>query len=214
MNKKLITIVLIVFAIIGVLAIGLYLLISAGQTNTTETTNTQTQNDAVAQNTIKELLGSTSPQQCSYTDPEGVSSGTVYVANGKMAGRFMATTAQGSLTSQMYSDGTDMYIWMDGQPQGIMMSLSAAQNSDTTTTNQAQNIDVNKPFDFNCAPWVVDQTMFAKPTGITFVNMSELIPTGAGSGSGSSPSMPSCSACDMLPQAAQASCRAAIPGCS
>lgn len=212
MNKKLITIILVVFALIGVLAIGLFLLISAGQTNTSETTNTQTQNDTTAQNTIKNLLSSTSPQQCSFNDQDGVSSGTVYVANGKMAGEFMVTSPQGTLSSHMFSDGSDMYIWMDGQPQGIMMSLSGAQDPNTSTTSATQNVDVNKPFDFDCVGWVVDESMFTKPASITFVNMSALVPTGTGAGSGQT--MPSCSACDMLPQAAQASCRAAIPGCS
>lgn len=212
MNKKIITIIVVVFAILGAVIIGLYLLLSAGQTNTSEVTTTQNQTDTVAQNTIKNLLGSTSPQQCSYTDPDGVSSGTVYVANGKMAGKFTTNSPQGALSSQMFSDGTDMYIWMDGQPQGIMMSLSGVQNPDTSTSNQAQNIDVNKPFDFDCVGWTADESLFAKPSGITFVNMSELVPTGSGAGSGQT--MPSCSACDMLPAAAQASCKAAIPGCS
>lgn len=212
MNKKLISIILVALAVVALLAIGAYLLTTTKKVATTETIKTQTENTIDTQNTIKNLLASNSPQQCSYTDPEGASNGTVYVANGKMAGEFNVNSPQGAVTSHMFSDGTDMYIWMDGQPQGIMMSLSGAQEPNTSTTSATQNVDVNKPFDFDCVEWTVDETMFAKPTSVTFVNMNSLIPTGTGAGSGQT--MPSCSACDILPAAAQASCKAAIPGCS
>ncbi len=132
------------------------------------TTATQTKTSGTAGNgTIKSLLSSKTPIQCSFamTDANGgKNDGTVYVTNGKMRGDFTTVVAGTTTKSHLINDGKNIYLWIDGMTRGYR--TPTAQAPSTGAINGGPNM--NQPIDYTCTPWTVYSNLFALPLGVTF----------------------------------------------
>ncbi|MEY4731605.1 MAG: hypothetical protein RL681_551 [Candidatus Parcubacteria bacterium] len=130
-----------------------------------------------AQMSMKDLLGLGGAQRCTFTNKveNSESSGVVYVANGKMRGDFTSLSAGQTVKSHMIVDGETSYVWSDAMPQGMKMSF-ANIGASATGQNANQSVDVNKKVDYSCGAWTVDVHMFALPDGVTFSDLSAMLP--------------------------------------
>lgn len=165
---------------------------------------------------LKNLMASANNQQCTYNDGSG-NSGTTYISNGKMRGDFEAKNQDMIITSHMISDGKDAYVWSDGEPKGFKMSLASVENVQANAqAQQQQTMDINKEFEYSCASWSVDTSVFTPPSNVEFQDMSAMMENANkmmenanqnGSMEGNSSA---CAACDQAPQEAQAQCKAAL----
>lgn len=140
-----------------------------------ETTITPTVSDSSA-TSLSSFLTSQTDQQCTFTGTNENSSGTLYVGNGKARGDFAITTNNLSVQSHMISDGTNMYVWMDGQGQGFTMSLSEMEQAGQNLSPELKNtLPIDNIGTHSCTPWTVDEQMFVVPTTVTFINPSALL---------------------------------------
>ena len=210
MNKTLLLIVALVLLIGG----GAYFVMS-GRTSQTAMTPSYTQNQETTApsnqpKSLKDLLTMGQSQTCTFTDPSGTG-GTVYVSNGKMRGDFSSVSAGQTVQSHMIVDGQTSYLWMDGQTTGYKMTVEAATGEGTSAQG---SVDVNKKTDFSCVPSVSDSSMFTLPTNIEFTSFAApALPSGtAGETGAGGANARQCAACDSVPEASKAQCKAAL-GC-
>jgi hypothetical protein len=160
-----------------------------------------------AQGTLKALLTAGKPQTCTFDNNKG-STGTVYVANEKMAGDFTTTTQGNTVTAHMVIDGGYSYLWTGMTKMGIKISMAEAEKAEANASTN-QSVGLNEPVSYSCKDWSVDATKFTLPTDITFSTFNlpkAAAPKAAGASAGSAVN-PACSACDSLPAAAQGPCR-------
>ena len=203
-------------AVVLLLAGGVFLLLgnSKSSTPSTQKTGVETQTsanttpaDSLEKTSLKALMSGTTNQQCTFTDTESGSSGTVYVSGGKFRGDFNSQVNGVVQSSHMISDGQEVYVWMDALTSGFKMSMAAI---DKTPNSGQKTVDVNKQVDYSCKPGSVDASRFSLPTEIKFEDVSAVaadgpisLPSGAGSNV-------SCSACDNLPESSKAQCKATL----
>jgi hypothetical protein len=161
---------------------------------------------------LRSLLATSGSQRCTFTDSTaaGNTSGTVYLASGRMRGDFEAMTGNITLESHMMSDGEDIYVWSSAMPnQGLKMSLASVSGTD----NQS-GVSLDEKLNYECAAWTTDQSVFKLPSGITFSALPQLgTPPALGSasgGSGSEACVAQCSSVQSNPAAYQACVQACI----
>jgi hypothetical protein len=224
MNKGLLIGIIVVLVIGG---IGAFLVMGQKSSNT-ENTQTQDQNSATMQadtdsgmmaegpKSLRDLMGVTSNQTCTFTDADGQNSGTVYSANGKMRGDFSGTAGSTTTVSHMISDASTIYVWMDGSAQGFKGDIEALSKfSADSSGSGSKSVDPDKKVDYSCSAWTADESKFALP-GIEFVDFSSMmmVPSGvpsANSGDGMMDMKATqCAACNNLPADAAAQCRQAL----
>ena len=162
-------------------------------------------NSQTAQGTLKSLLSSDKSQKCTYSyDRQSTAfSGTVYVAKGKMKGDFDSTSGQSKVAGHMIVDNGYFYIWTDLSNRGIKMAVNQEQSANVPVSN-SQAPDINQSFNYTCQAWTEDDTLFALPSGISFmITTLPAVPSSAGvsTPSGVETTNPSayCSACDKFP---------------
>lgn len=163
--------------LLSLVAVGGYRALSQPSSSETEsqTMVTPTMADASA-TSFSSFLASETNQQCTFTGTNANSSGTLYIGNGKARGDFAVTTNNLSVQSHMISDGIDMYVWMDGQGQGFMMSISEMEQAGQNLAPELKNnLPIDNMGDYSCSPWTVDEQMFVVPTTVTFINPSALL---------------------------------------
>ena len=163
--------------------------------------------------TMADIMARGGAWKCAVsTTAAGVTSGgTVYVANGKVRGDFTSEVPQmGTMEVHMIADGKDAYTWTSMMKTGFKMSTTKPTETKDTPTADKQDF-YNAQYDYQCSPWSADVSVFTLPTDIAFNDMSAMMPP-APAGAGASPSgAPSCSSCDMIPDAnAKAQCRAVL----
>ena len=138
---------------------------------------TQTEGQPQTQRTaLTSLRNSQSPQRCTFSTVADTTrtTGTVYVAEGKMRGEFTTTMDDQTIESYMIVEGNTSYVWSDAMPQGVKMSFDAMAAQ--SEGGVAQGVDPNAAVDYSCSPWVVQASMFALPSGIVFQDMSAFMP--------------------------------------
>jgi uncharacterized protein (UPF0333 family) len=207
MNKKIVGVIVIVLLVL--LGGGAYFMMQKSKSTTAENLPAANPTEAAAaaetQGTLKSLLTAGKPQTCSFSTEEG-SSGTVYVANGKMRGDFTSTTQGTTVTGHMILDSGYSYVWTDLTKQGMKIAIPAEQASGSTGS---QGMDVNQKVSYSCKGWTVDNTKLALPSDVTFSTFNipgAAAPKATGTNDGSAVN-PACSACDSLPAAAQGPCK-------
>lgn len=167
---------------------------------------------------LKELLAVREPQKCTFTDSTDVAdtSGTVYIANGKMKGDFDAVTKTGAGTQKAYMivDGESVYSWTSAYPQGVKTTVNATASENSS---QKTGVDYDKKVDYHCEPWNPDMSVFELPANVSFMEFTPPTSEGSqsvnasGSASVSVPPSDACAACDSLPNAqAKQQCRVAL----
>lgn len=167
---------------------------------------------------LRQLLAAGEPQKCTFTDSTDVAdtSGTVFVANGKMKGEFDAVTKidGGTQKAYMVVDGETVYSWTSVYPQGVKTNISSSVSGDSS---QKSAVDYDKKVDYHCEPWTPDMSVFELPSTVTFMEFNQPATGASASGSAAAgttvtPSPANaCAACDSLPNAqAKQQCRAAL----
>lgn len=175
MSTKYILIGLAVVVLLG----GGYLLFSnsaAPQQNATQGTQADTTQDATGNGaftgSLADLVGRGGDWKCTFGS-EGTgfsSSGTSYVSQGKMRADFTSKIEQLKQTvdSHMIQDGGFVYVWTSLAPQGFKAKTTLG-TKDSATQFNAQGVNIDQKYAYNCTPWTVDGSLFDLPTGVTFV---------------------------------------------
>src|SRR3989338_7615430 len=215
MNK---TILGVIVGIIAVIALIFFFMSGdKGADNGTPTGN----NTSSAQQSLNELLVSGRAQKCTFTDTTdgGSYTGTVYVGGGKMRTDFDSTVNGETTKGHMLVEGQTSYTWMDGMMQGFKMSFDADAQADASA--EQQTLDPEKKADYRCDSWGVDSSIFNLPSGVTFSDLSSMMPqvptggdvqgeaTGSTSGSADVKAM-QCAACDSLTGDPQPQCKVVL----
>ena len=207
----------IAIAVVVLLGLGGFLFLKKSPaTPTDDSKMTQTTGGSTtSEKSLKELVTSGASQQCTFNNPDSKESmGTVYVSGGKVRGDFTVSVQGKDMTTHMIGDGTNSYIWTDGQTTGIKMAFDPAtevQNSNTPT--QSNGVDVNAKMNYNCESWTADQSKFEVPTTVTFTGIN--VPKTGTVVKGSTESdmkIQQCAACDNIPPSGREECKKAL-GC-
>lgn len=185
------------------------------------------------QATIQEMAAKGKPYRCEYRlavddiDQKGV----IYFGGPeKIRGDLDVTMPNNPMTKTHFiKDGETQYIWSDGQPGGIKMTITKEEEEEfkkMAKENQG-SVDMDTKVTMKCSKWSPDAGMFAPPSGIEFQDFSDMMKSlqgasagadmGAGSGEGaneeaggiSSGDINMCNICNQIPAgAARDSCRA------
>ncbi len=192
MNKGIIAAIIAVI----VIGIGIYMAMNAPGSAPQEQA-TATSSPA----TLRELAASGTPQKCTFTSANSTS-GTMYVAGGKVRGDFSAQVNGSAIMGHMIVMDNTSYVWMDGMSQGFKNSFDAS----ATTTTGSQGVNPDERVSYSCSSWSTDPSLFALPASVTFSAISSTsVKAGAGAVGAS------CGQCDLIPDAAsKAQCKAAL----
>jgi len=118
---------------------------------------------------MKDLVALGESLKCTFTsDTESSkSSGTVYVADGKVRGDFsVSLPALGNQSFQAYmiTDSMDSYVWSALSKDGYKTPI---QKEKQQTPNQ-DGIDYNQTLNYTCLFWAKDMSVFVPPAEIVF----------------------------------------------
>lgn len=218
MNKG----ILIGIVIVILLALGAGAFVLSNKTPKTSVLNDQMTPGAQTQNanqkkSLKDLMGLGLTQECKFTDSVSGSQGVVHTQGNKIHGQFTINLESQTMVSNMLSDGENIYIWSEGQPQGMKMAISSMDDFSDAPEDQKGSVDLNQQVDYSCGVWVVDPSVFEIPTNIEFQDLSALMQETQQmmeevQEESSSTKIEQCEACDSLPGSAKDSCRQAL-GC-
>ncbi len=157
---------------------------------------------------LKNLLNSKNNQQCTFSDSEAQTSGTMYISGGKARGDFSSVVDGKTVASSMLSTGQEIYIWMDNSPTGFKTSLDAIEQAQS---QMPQSVDINKESSYTCSPWSPVDSYFTPPSSITFTDYSSMFKN-AGNASGAPviDKATMCAGCDNLTDDARTECRTTL----
>lgn len=178
--------------------------------NVSETNSPAPTAAALTQMSLKTLFESGGSKKCTYSDNTDnmMSSGTVYLANSKMRGDFDTQASGQTFHSHMITDQTTSYIWTDGQPQGIKMTMDKIPSPNPSAKTQS-GVDINKNFNFKCDNWSADESLFTTPSDIKFQDFSSMMaPSKPGASATGNTSQ--CAACNSLSGDAKTQCLKAL----
>lgn len=192
MNKIIIGIV-IVLLLTGA-GVGGYFLMnkqSPSPTPTTAITEVETSVESTTSvKSLRDLFMSTTNQTCSFTD-DSQNTGTVYSSGGRVRADFD--------TTHIVSDGSSIYLWIDGQAEGYKMPLAQIEKYQTTGTAATKTVDVNKQVNVDCTATTADASKFVLPD-MKFTDFSLPVEM----------TESQCGTCASLPADAAAQCRTAL----
>lgn len=180
MNKKLIIICIAAIVIIGGGAA--YLLSNGSKNNEALNSSSQDQSSntnatdetSLAESTVSKLLGAGLAKKCTYSDAS--TSGTIYIAtNNRMRADYTSADSEGSSGSMILTDNKH-YIWDSATKEGVMMSYDPSSTSGSSEeSNDAQSVDMNQEYSFNCNIWMVDESLLTPPADVNFVDMAAMM---------------------------------------
>ena len=166
MNKIIIGVVVAVVVIGG----GVWYFLSQKGTGPISNSSTLSTESFSEKSSLKNLVARGGSWKCTFAiDAGGTNStGTVYVAMGKVRSDFKSVVPQVNMTieSHMISDGAYAYTWTSSMPQGFKVPIDVT--TDTAVPSGSENLDYNSALDYNCTAWPTDENMFVLPTDITF----------------------------------------------
>ncbi len=198
-----------IYWIIGIIIVvlaGIYFYLNSGSPIASTTPGGATAGNTISgQQSLAALFASGQSVQCTYTDTVNGQNiqGKVYVGGGKMRAD-TAMSIQGQPTNvHLVFDGATAYTWMDGLPSGSKFAMDPATMQ--ASGNGQSGLDAQKKLNYNCTSWSVDSSLTTPPSSISFIDLSAVMPGGAGTTGGVG-----CSACDSLSGSAQAQCKAAL----
>lgn len=217
MNKG----ILIAVAVVILLAFGAGAFVlskKSTQPSTTSNNQTTTQTEsAQSKKSLKDLMGLGITQECKFTDQTSASQGVVHTSGNKVHGRFTTTVEGQTMVSNMLSDSETIYIWTEGQAQGMKMTVSSMDDFSDAPDEQKGSVNLNQQVDYSCGVWVVDPTVFEVPTNVEFQDLSAIMEqtqqvVQEAQEADADSETQQCEACDSLPDSAKNSCRQAL-GC-
>lgn len=168
---------------------------------------------------LRDLLGLGRSQKCTYSEPESGSSGTVYVSGNESRADFAYKLPDGAeQVSHMIIKEDKMYLWIEGEETGYLMSLSEDEDGQESEgeAQAPETVDLDQAIDYRCEDWSVDDSKFTLPAGVEFKDLSALIefeaPEAGETGSLEESDSPAdaCVVCDSLPVEAQEQCRESL----
>ncbi len=142
-----------------------------------EESNESEATDQNGRGTLIDLIKSGKSQKCTFSFDygQGVSAGTVYLADNKMRGDFKTTvTAEGAnmtVENHIIRNDDFTYVWTSASPQGFKIQTTGEIGS-----LGDQSFDYNQMLDYRCSNWSADSSTFSLPSGVTFSSFT--IPTG------------------------------------
>jgi hypothetical protein len=186
---------------------------TAGELGTT-TAATDTSTSVAAPQSLHDLVAQNKPLTCTFstTSPQGTVSGTMYIANGKVAGDFI-TPGPNSATIQAHMIVRDetSYMWTSLNSTGFKTLVTKVNGQE-----HSNSVDYNTKGNFSCQAWTPDESKFTLPKGINFQDMTSMgtmpagMAPGGAAGAGMHGSAAQCGACNQLPAAQKAQCVEAL----
>jgi hypothetical protein len=177
-------------------------------------------------NSLQQLVAAGAPVTCTFstTTASGGETGTIYIANGMVAGDFTVTDSKaGAINAHMITRDQTSYTWTSMSNQGFKSTINASNSPGQT---QGQGVDYSAQMDYSCQAWTPDSSKFNLPANISFIATASYVPppqgagaTGAGTvtpGGGTTGAPPvagtaeQCAACNQLSGAQKAQCLAAL----
>lgn len=185
--------VIAVVAIIVILGAGIgFLAISKDDTATNTQSggnnNQQSSTNTSSKGSLSSLATGKKAQECTmnYSGASGSGTGTMYSdGNGRARMHIDLKTEKGNAgqSDQIMKEGK-AYSWTtsEGQTFGMIMDMSkTTQQTQTQNGATSSAPQPNQDFDISCKDWKVDESKFAVPTNVNFMDMNNLqnsIPTG------------------------------------
>ena len=197
--------------IVGVIVVIVVLLAGYGWMNRgAADLNEDGDNAAATAGSFRSLLAMSGSQKCEFSqEAEGnESSGTVYVADGMMRGDFSTMMDGTAKIGHMIVKDEQVFVWVDGEAQGMKMMFSATAGATTTANQSPINLD-DENVSYDCDRWSKDSSKFAEPSGVQFMDLSAIVGGGATTG-GSGANPPQCAACESLQGTQKDQCRLAL----
>lgn len=127
------------------------------------------QEEGVVSGSMRDLVALNKSLECKFTSDTEYSktSGTVYVADGKVRGNFSVSVAAlggQSFEAFMIADQTDSYVWSSLTKDGFKTPIQ----KDVANQAGQEGIDYNQTLSYNCVPWAKDESLFIPPVTVTF----------------------------------------------
>lgn len=148
----------------------------------------QVTNMATGKRSLTDFFSMTGSQQCTFSDKTNTSSGTLFVADGKMRGDFQSSNSGKTTQTHMINDGTYIYYWTDGAKTGYKMSLATVKEQAAKITMAPQNnsageektsssgpVNMNQQADYSCQAWSADSSKFVIPQDVTFTDYTTMM---------------------------------------
>lgn len=139
------------------------------------------QNGIASLRSMKELMDSRATETCKFTSlsSENDTDGVVYVSGGMLRGDFVSTmkSATGGrvVESHMLVDSSYVYIWSQSN-SGVGMKISLAAMADGQAAQGGAGglalFDISRKLDLHCDPWSKNSSLFVRPKGVSFQDMS------------------------------------------
>ncbi|MEK7650314.1 MAG: hypothetical protein AAB364_00335 [Patescibacteria group bacterium] len=152
------------------------------ETTTTTETSTATSNTSDGTNvsnngtngTLRQLLALSGDWTCTVENktPGAESTGTVYLSGQMMRGDFMLQN-QATSEAHMIKTGNDMYVWNGAQ--GAKMSMDMTTQAGNTQTKSNNSVDLDQKVDYQCQSWTKDESKFAVPSGVSFIDLAAML---------------------------------------
>lgn len=134
---------------------------------TADTTST------MSDGSLRSLLATATPQQCTFESAD--SSGTVYIAGSQMSGDFTSSISGQSQLAHTIIKNNQMYLWMDGEVEGMMMDMPEEDTKVDSSTSTSSAFDLDQNVKYDCKSWTVVQSKFQTPANVKFSNLSDMM---------------------------------------
>lgn len=204
MNKTVI-VVIAVLALLG-LSFGAYSLINKDSKGTNNSSN----NSVDDSGSLADLFAQGADYNCSYrtsnTD-EDVSEANVYISNGgeKYYLEIVSDDDGDEVTSYMIRDRDTVYTWVSSTNKGYKYTLEDSEEefAPDSADFRAQNSGLETAFgyQYDCNPWIVQNSKFTPPTNIQFTDFDKLV---------EETTSKACDACNSLPEENREQCRTSL----
>jgi len=207
MNKALLGIVAVI-----IIAVGAWLIIKGAPGGGSSYAPAGTGAPASGPVALSALVAAGNPVTCTFstTTAQGTEEGTIYVADGKVAGDFTMNGTQGPTQAHMIMQDQTNYFWTSAGTQGFKSAVTATSSSGSSQ----QGVSYSEPADYACQPWTADESKFTLPANITFMDMSAMTHGAAPAAPGGATSVQGtqgqCAACGELSGTQKAACLAAL----
>ena len=122
-------------------------------------------------------LGRTLECSFQFKDTATSSEGTGFFDGQKMRIDSMYRGTDGTTyTSNMIIDGTDMYVWATTEAGTFAMKMPVPVADSTLATKpNSEQLNPQDSVNYNCKSWKVDGSVFVPPSGLTFMNMADMM---------------------------------------
>ncbi len=173
---------------------------------------------------LKDIMALGRSQRCTfeYSSPDtGKTSGTSYISGKNVRTDFTITDQENNTTEGgMIMVDSTMYTWTTVDKKGVKMtiteSLEASIDEEVQNTEwENEYVNPDEKLDYKCSGWNEDPSVFAPPSDIEFMDLSEQMKVfedlqkSMGTDGETSPEA-SCAVCDSMPAEAAAACRSSL----